>query len=291
MPPVQPEVLTPRARPAVLTPPTGRPPPREPSSSSKELARYYRAVLNDGQTRGLLRTDGGGPDTPFTSAMLLRNFEEIAFFSEYERGNQPLRRWQSPVRVEARFGADVDPAIQTRDRNELIAFTRRLARITNHPITYGEGSDANFHVFFASEDGREAALAEMLRIEPGLDAQTIDAIRYLPQSTYCLVVALTSRDAPATYTRAIALIRTEQPDLLRLSCIHEEVAQGLGLANDSPHARPSIFNDDDEFALLTNHDEILLRMLYDPALQPGMGAEAARPILRILAREATGAGL
>ena len=66
------------------------------------------------------------------------------------------------------------------------------------------------------------------------------------------------------------------------------MAQGLGLANDSPQARPSIFNDDDEFALLTTHDEMLLKILYNPALSPGMSAEAARPVVRRLAAQVTG---
>ena len=73
-----------------------------------------------------------------------------------------------------------------------------------------------------------------------------------------------------------------------MSCIHEEIAQGLGLANDSPTARPSIFNDDDEFALLTKHDELLLKMLYDPRLQAGMSAEEAAPVTRVITRELTG---
>jgi hypothetical protein len=150
-----------------------------------------------------------------------------------------------------------------------------------------EGS-ANFHVFFVSEDGRERAVEEMRRIAPELDASSLQTIRELPRSTYCLVVALTGPGSPSTYTRAIALIRSEQPDLMRLSCIHEEIAQGLGLANDSPGARPSIFNDDDEFALLTSHDEALLSMLYDPRLRPGMRLDEAHPILRELARERVG---
>ena len=62
----------------------------------------------------------------------------------------------------------------------------------------------------------------------------------------------------------------------------------MGLANDSPDARPSIFNDDDEFALLTTHDEKLLSILYDDRLAPGMSLEQARPVIRILAREQTG---
>ena len=62
------------------------------------------------------------------------------------------------------------------------------------------------------------------------------------------------------------------------------------LANDSRNARPSIFNDDDEFSLLTNHDELLLKMLYDPRLEPGMTAREAEPITRIIARELTVVG-
>ena len=59
----------------------------------------------------------------------------------------------------------------------------------------------------------------------------------------------------------------------------------MGLANDSPSARPSIFNDDEEFALLTKHDAMLLKMLYDKRLTPGMNAEVATPIVRSIAGE------
>ena len=85
--------------------------------------------------------------------------------------------------------------------------------------------------------------------------------------------------------QAVALIRAEHPPLLRSACIHEELAQGMGLANDSPQARPSIFNDDEEFGLLTRHDELLLEMLYDPRLRTGMTLEEAEPVVRTIARE------
>lgn len=284
--PVQP-VLTPRARPADLKPLDV---PAVPSAESGALRVYYRKVLEDGSTRGLLRTDGGGPDTPYSADMLVRNFEDIAFYNEYDRGEQPLRRWADPVRIEAHFGATVDPADRTRDTNALIAYASRLSRITGHPISVGRGRP-NFHVFFVGEDDRDAAVDQIRRLEPTIDARTLNTIRNIPRSTYCLVVALTRSDRSATYSGAVALIRAEQPDLMRLSCIHEEIAQGLGLANDSPYARPSIFNDDDEFALLTSHDEVLLGMLYDPRLRIGMRIDEARPILRILARERVGAGL
>ncbi|MEO1000258.1 MAG: DUF2927 domain-containing protein, partial [Pseudomonadota bacterium] len=34
-----------------------------------------------------------------------------------------------------------------------------------------------------------------------------------------------------------------------------------------------------EFALLTEHDEYILRILYDDALRPGMTLEEARPLI------------
>ncbi len=113
------------------------------------------------------------------------------------------------------------------------------------------------------------------------------AISKLPEDAYCAVATYASSSQPNVYTSAVAVIRAENPSLLRLSCIHEEIAQALGLANDSPQARPSIFNDDDEFALLTNHDEILLKMLYDQRLQSGMSLSEAKSIIRALANEAT----
>ena len=66
------------------------------------------------------------------------------------------------------------------------------------------------------------------------------------------------------------------------------MTQGLGLGNDSPQARPSIFNDDDEFALLTTHDEMLLKLLYDPKVTPGMDVDEVRPIVAARAAELMG---
>ena len=94
---------------------------------------------------------------------------------------------------------------------------------------------------------------------------------------------------PATYETALVLVKAEQGPRMRESCIHEEMAQAMGLANDYRNACPSIFNDDDEFGLLTTHDENLLRMLYDPRLTPGMSRAEALPFLPTIAAAAAGA--
>ncbi len=276
---------TPRSRPAGLAEPAVRP----TSEESAALRSYLVQVQSAQLSQGLLREDGGGPDTPFTADMLARNFEEIVFFNEYANalrgrgGASPLRRWQGTVRVSTIFGASVPKSQQAKDSNDVKNYARRLARATEHPITtFGT---PNFIVVFASEDDRADALREAARRLPGITEQSLAPLRKLDQDTYCVVAAYASGRDANTYTAAVAVIRTENPALLRLSCIHEELAQGLGLANDSRTARPSIFNDDDEFALLTDHDELLLKMLYDPRLQPGMSASEAAPLTRIIARE------
>ncbi|HAW48217.1 MAG TPA: hypothetical protein DCX34_13440, partial [Roseovarius sp.] len=57
-----------------------------PSARSKALVAHYARIERDLKGRGLLRVDGGGPDTPFTDTDLMRNFERIVFFDEYAPG-------------------------------------------------------------------------------------------------------------------------------------------------------------------------------------------------------------
>ena len=259
---------------------------RPTSPESAALRAYFTQVQAAQLTQGLLRRDGGGPDTPFTPTMLARNFEEIAFFNEYG-GLAPgsagvLRRWERPVRIGLEFGASVPPSQRKADSADVEGYAARLNRLTGHPISVGGAP--NFVVAILSEDDREEALPAIAG-RLGLNAQDLARLERLPREIYCLVAAFPDRTNPAEYASAIAIIRAENPDLLRLSCIHEEIAQGLGLANDSPTARPSIFNDDDEFALLTSHDEHLLAMLYDPRLKAGLRIEDSDEVIRTLATE------
>ncbi|MGJ8546904.1 MAG: DUF2927 domain-containing protein [Sulfitobacter sp.] len=291
--PVQP-VLTPPARPAA--PAAAAPAPikvAKPTSEASAQLRSYLAQVQTAQlSQGLLRRDGGAADAPYSAEMLARDFEQIAFYNEYDGafsgagGPSPLRRWTAPVRMQMLFGEGIPPSQRSNDSGLISAYAARLARATGHPVQIG--GKANFIVIVASEDDRGDLLAQAAARLPGVSENSLRPFQVLRRDTYCAVAAFASGSDPNTYTAAVAVIRAENPDLLRLSCIHEELAQGLGLANDSPAARPSIFNDDDEFALLTPHDELLLKMLYDPRLRPGMSAAQARETVLTIARELTG---
>lgn len=276
----------PSSRPAVEQPEAEGPDPE-----SLALVAYYAKVETGHRTRGLLRADGGGPDVPFDAERLARTFQSIAFSREFtdagtrlvrKSGDSILHKWIAPIRFEPMFGAAVPDIQRTEDRNAINLFADRLARVTGHPIS-SVSRNGNFRVLVVTEEERSAIGPTLRRLVPEIRQQEIDLIEELDRATYCVVVASAPAD-DGVLTRAVAIIRAELPPLLRQSCIHEELAQGLGLANDSPAARPSIFNDDDEFGRLTAMDEKMLQMLYDPRLLPGMDAETARPIVNELAK-------
>ncbi|WP_103332638.1 DUF2927 domain-containing protein [Pseudotabrizicola formosa] len=278
------------ARPAaVVVPQTA------PSAASQAVRQHFARVQADLLSNGLLRTDGGGRDTPFTDRMLAENFIRIALYDEYVRGSggpvqretpSRLRRWEAPVRVGLRFGASVSPSARATDTARVRSYLARLNRLTGHPIALNDAAP-NFFIYIVNEDERRALGPTAAAALPGLSGAEVAGITDMPLSTYCLVYAMSEGNS-GRYTRAFAVIRAEHPDLLRLSCMHEEIAQAMGLANDSPRARPSIFNDDEEFALLTGQDELMLRMLYNPALRTGMAEAEARPIVESLARALLG---
>ncbi|MBU9697414.1 DUF2927 domain-containing protein [Rhodobacteraceae bacterium HSP-20] len=290
-PALGPAPVAPAQRPVDVAAPV----PQTVSPASAAARAHYARVQAQLLSQGLLRTDGGGPDTPFTDRMLAENFIRIALYDEYARTaggpvqrmtQSRIRKWEAPVRVGLRFGASTPPDRRAADTARVASFLQRLSRVTGHPIALDDNAP-NFFIQIVSEDERRALGPQIRAALPGLSESEVAAITDMPRSTYCLVYAMSSGNG-ATYTRAFAVIRSEHPDLLRLSCLHEEIAQGLGLANDSPSARPSIFNDDEEFALLTRQDELMLKMLYNPALRPGMDETQARPIVESLAARLTG---
>lgn len=256
---------------------------------SFEIESRFQRVESNLIARGLLRIDGGGPDVPFTDEMVARNFNTLAFSEEFNgRGGRLIRqtvestlhRWTLPVTIEAVFGPSVDPEQVRQDTNAISAFSARLARVTKHPIRMTERG-GNFRVLVLNDQELRQSGALLKRFMPELSAPQIRFVEDMSPETYCVVFS-SDPDQDGNIQRAVAVIRAELPERLRTSCYHEEISQGLGLSNDSPAARPSIFNDDDEFGRLTNHDEILLEILYDDRLAPGITRAAAAPLVKTI---------
>jgi hypothetical protein len=252
------------------------------SASMERLSQFEQSQLS----RGLMRTDGGGPDTPFEMHDILRHFQDIAFYDEYDatlgfsRISQAshLEKWTTPVRFNPVFGKSIDRNRVKLAKATVAKYVKKLSRITGHPMLVS-ARKPNFDVLFMGHDDRDQMDAFLASRGPQIGALAKQVVAMMPEDVHCMVMAFSNAEIRHGYTHAIAIIRAEHPPLMQRACIEEELAQGLGLANDSPYARPSIFNDDDEFATLTTMDAVMLQILYNPRLLPGMTLDQARPYL------------
>ncbi|MEO1687915.1 MAG: DUF2927 domain-containing protein [Pseudomonadota bacterium] len=235
---------------------------------------------NDARLRaaGFLRTDPAPADVPYDAADLARNFERIAFFVETEQGAagtgrpRPVRKWRvdgPPITWSLR-GADAASTAETE------TFMARLARLTGAPLrrsTTPRGADITIYILDPEE---RYQLGRTLRARGGTPPETLMA---WIDGEQVLCLGFFRLDDDGWIESAIVGIPQELTPLYMRHCVQEELAQTMGLTNDDTRVRPSIFNDRNEFALLTRHDEDLLRILYDERLRPGMTAAEAMPLV------------
>lgn len=243
----------------------------------------FNDLAADLQAQGHLRTDIRPPDARVTVDDLARNFHRIAFSYEFAFRNgkridgplpKPLKRWRGEVRYRL-----VGDGVTQADRAELAAFFARLAPLTGLAFRPTSEKNEQLLISIATRAGRKALSRQFSASGNDAYRQRYDAWRRTPGWT-CGATLSVARDDPHRFAHAHVFLGNEARGIMRTSCLHEEIVQALGLTNDHPDARPSIFNDDQEFALLTVHDEVLLQALYDPRLKPGMSADEALPIAR-----------
>ena len=213
------------------------------------------------------------------------NFRTIAFYREFDvhKREQVLTRWEGPLRV-ALVG----------DTNERIAEYARLhlddlAALTGLDVGLSERADANIVVIFSPAPFERAldTYRDDYRSFFSSD-RTMEAVTAQMKNEatcYARVVTDASGDV---ITGAMALIPTDEGRFVVRACIIEELTQAMGLFNDSDEIRPSIFNDTSPNMVLSEHDRILLRVLYDPRLRPGMTCAQAEPIVRAAIAELRG---
>ena len=264
-------------------------------SSTKEqsLVEYYERLEKQKLAVGLLRQDGGGIDTPFDSDDIARAFEKLAFFNEYSISQSKLEpnltpvslaKWNEPIYIATKFGSSVTPKEKKRNLEEIEDFSRNLSEITNHRIEISD-RNSNMFVIFGNKEEIPILIKEVSFISTEFDPQKTKLLSNLPKDIQCLAMTSVKADTNGNIVSALIIIRSELPNLLKKACIQEEIAQGLGLSNDSHLARPSIFNDDDEFATITEFDKILLKILYDKRLKSGSSFQHLSDIIKQISVE------
>lgn len=194
--------------------------------------------------------------------VLARQFERIAFSSEfggqYRAGR--LIRWQGPVRVRL-VGQFPD-----RFRVEIERQVAELRLLSGLEFTFGEGAadgpPAGMTIEFSASRGGTA-------FDPDAPCRTL-----IWESGFVI--------------RRVQIYIAPWPDQLRRHCVAEELTQALGLADDSRVIRDSIFNDASARQRMAPWDALMVRILYDPRLKPGMHKSEAMPIVRRIIAEHIG---
>jgi hypothetical protein len=247
-------------------------------------ADFWREYQARAQADGLMRTDRAPADATFSNADLIENFRQIIFFAEYASEDGEFRAVRMPQNLEKHTGAvgySVEgDGVSDQDLSQIAGIATRISRVTGLKIHNSEEEDSLIWLMIlnrAERNGLSAGLPE----NGNFEAIRKDLANDLG-GDICVAYPMRQDDGPIIH---LIVIPDELSGLLRQSCIEEEFGQAFGPSADYDQARPSIFNDDEEFSLFTIHDELLFRVLYDPRLKPGMSEQEAMPIVRQIVEE------
>ncbi len=201
---------------------------------------------------------------------IVDSFLEIALKNEHSSREGVVRKWMTGIRY--LFDHQVGDEAFHKQLAEM--HLQHLAEMTGISITPATSrKQANLFIIFSTEQ----QLAAELKTHFHLKASGID---FMLRNSLCLGQFTTTAQGSIRQAMVIIPVDRARAQAKLVSCIVEELTQVLGLPNDSLAVYPSIFNDQSIDMLLTGLDYLLLKILYDPRLKPGMDKSQATPLVR-----------
>ena len=197
---------------------------------------------------------------------IVRNFDLIAFGNEYTKQRfSRVRKWQQPIRlgIQGKYPNFFEENVRQHARD--------LQKITGHPVEL-------YYSHKMQKEGRLVKDFDKNRVNVILfylpKAKIPKAImKYYGNNREAVDKMVNSSTCFAKYFRrkneirgAVVVFPDHHPRDINRACVVEELAQIMGLPNDSSKVAPSIFSDTSHFRELTAHDKILLKILYDPRI-------------------------
>lgn len=201
------------------------------------------------------------------------SFTTIALQNEYAEHASRLRKWMQPIHYSfVHRTAD-------RELHEQISevHLQHLSEIMDMTIQPANEKAANLEIIFSTEQALQEELADDLAITSS------DMREQLSRNAICIANIQVNNISEITHARVIIPVDRARANAKLLSCVVEELTQVMGLPNDSEQVFPSIFNDRSHDDVLSGLDDILLRLLYEPALKAGMSeSEVTIEVARLL---------
>lgn len=204
----------------------------------------------------------------FTDAEISDGFFKTSFGSELQRGERTdrIRKYDGPVRI------FVDNRGRPDRRHQLAEIVDDIrAKIQHIDLALTtRREDANVTVTLVPE--RE--FAQTLRSHYG-DEQADKIQRSLePQ---CL--AGLAKDASFRILHSDVFLVVDAGNFVFSDCGYEEILQALGPINDDNSVPWTMFNDNVSLGFFGIYDQLLLNILYNPRIKPGMTREEVANLL------------
>lgn len=202
---------------------------------------------------------------PWTAESLADDFIDLQFQTEWGSPHKNLLRWPGPVDV-ALVGPEL--AAYRDDVAALLDLIGRSApnlrlRLTDQP----EAAEIAIRTAPKAEMKEVANTALCFFAPVAMDWEAYKTADAKGEASWDGVEELTAV--------TVFIPETSAPHVFRI-CFIEEIMQALGPGNDLYRLEDSGFNDDEVHVSPTAFDLLMLRVLYDPALQPGMSKTEAR---------------
>ena len=200
----------------------------------------------------------------YTTQQIWEYFEEIVFRMEYSTGTGDIslvQKWETPLRY-CIFGDPTEEDLAV--LNELFA---QLNTIRGFPGIYPapEGDVGNLTISFT---GRETFSANYAEILNGEDANGATQFWYYT-------------DTNEIHTATIGY-RTDLDQSMRNSILLEEVINMLGASDTVLREDSIVYQYSDENTALSDVDWVIMKILYNPAIQCGMDAEDCYAVVESL---------
>jgi hypothetical protein len=210
--------------------------------------------------------------TSFSDAEILDGFFKISFGAEFRVGGpvgDRVRKYDGPVRVFVDNRALLDRRAQLTD---IINEVGRRIKHLDIAVT-GERSQANMVVTLVRDSDLGKTIqalygrADGPRIQRSLEPQCLSGY---------------SKDESYRILHAEVIIVVDAGEFVFYDCAYEEILQALGPINDDPSVPWTMFNDQVRMGFFDVYDQILLNVLYDPRIRPGMSRQEAGAIVPVI---------
>ncbi len=206
--------------------------------------------------------------TIFSDAEITDGFLKIAFGAEFRADLRVdrIRKFDQPIRI------FVDSRGEPDRRNQVAGIVADIrTRIKNLDIAITPTRvDANMIITLVLDRDLERTIrtiygaARARNIERSLRPQCLAGF---------------AKDDSYRILRSEVLLVVDEGDFVFYDCAYEEILQALGPINDDRTVPWSMFNDDVSMGFFGVYDQILLNLLYDPRLRPGMTKQEALELL------------